>query len=185
MHGYLQVAMIYCSSELTGHQAALLQRHCKQNDALDSPLSSCFVLQELIGCIGRSLDAGAHIAGSAAHQQLEVMMGHYQTVSHARSLMLALHLQWSLRFPAVRLMPAGTIASVNMGQPEMIVSSCHVQLWAMGRGSTLWRSAPGLLFRLIEEVICRAVAVHGPPALTDFDAKLVRADLINSSVGFL
>ena len=54
----------------------------------------------------------------------------------------------------------------------------HVQLWAVGRGSTLWRTAPGLYYRMVSEVIRRATTVHGPPTRSDFDVKLVR-QLVN------
>ncbi len=48
----------------------------------------------------------------------------------------------------------------------------------MGRGSTVWRAAPGLYYRMVEEVIRRSVAAHGPPLQTDFDEKLVGAKLV-------
>jgi hypothetical protein len=43
----------------------------------------------------------------------------------------------------------------------------------MSRGSTVWRIAPGLYYRMVVEVIRRAYAGRGPPTLADFDAKLV------------
>ena len=49
-----------------------------------------------------------------------------------------------------------------------------LQIWAMGRGTTVWRIAPGLYYRMVDEVISRARAAHGPPLLSDFDTKLVR-----------
>ena len=51
---------------------------------------------------------------------------------------------------------------------------CVMQLWTMGRGTAVWRIAPDLYYRMISEVIRRAVAAHGLPPHADFDAKLVR-----------
>ena len=51
----------------------------------------------------------------------------------------------------------------------------YTQLWGMGRGTTVWRAAPGLYYRMVEEVIRRSVAAHGPALQTDFDTKLVRS----------
>ena len=37
----------------------------------------------------------------------------------------------------------------------------------------LWRLAPALYYRMVQEVVRRSVAAHGPPTQRDFDAKLV------------
>ena len=49
-----------------------------------------------------------------------------------------------------------------------------LQLWSLGHGTTLWRTAPGLYYRMVGELIHRSIAAHGPPIKSDFDVKLVR-----------
>ena len=52
----------------------------------------------------------------------------------------------------------------------------------MGGGVNLWHVAPALYYRMVEEVVRRSVAAHGPPTRRDFDQKLVRANTGRISV---
>ena len=58
----------------------------------------------------------------------------------------------------------------------------HLQLWSLGHGTTLWRAAPGLYYRMVGELINRSIAAHGPPIKSDFDVKLVGdcSEVLNS-----
>ncbi len=67
--------------------------------------------------------------------------------------------------------------TTDSGRGALMPSHARLQLWSMGGGVNLWRAAPALYYRMVEEVVRRSVAAHGPPTRRDFDDKLVRGDM--------